>query len=675
MKLKRIRVENFRQFYGTQVLEVAGESEKNVTLVHAENGIGKTTLLNAILWCFYGETTKKFERAEEIVNFQAASEKVSSACVEVALEHDGNDYLVQRTFTARSGKRGDSSLHANKIVRGVYTPLDASESFINSVVPKEMARYYFFDGEQAETFSSETNYKVVGQAIRNMLGCNLVENAIQDLEASVGSINDLIGEVPGDSEIEEVTKRLNGIDNRHRNQKEELQRKIEEQEALEDQIRSILDKLREAEGAKGIQKLRDEKVLQLRKVEDRLKLAQSAVVKWVGTKTIPLIATRLNQDTLSFINEQSLKGRIPSPYNEEFVRGLLSAEQCVCDRPLKAGTAEWKAVSQLLKEAATADLLGRIVRARSRIGTLRESRADAPKLLENEQKTIASCLGERRTLEQQIGELGKQLENIPTKEIAEREKAHQELAQRAKKVTEEIGALNHTISQLDRLKKESQSQLDKLAGTSAKTRRLMVRRALADRGAELLELLLHQHEDDARKTIADLINKILETTARREYRFAFRDNFAMELLFPDGRSVPRSGGENQLMTLAFIAALIQFSLDRSKAKGDELFVPGVVAPLVLDSPFGQLDKKYRIDTAMFIPKMASQVVLLVSSSQGDEPVISALKPHVGKEYVLISENTGPRGMKSDDLIVLNNKSIATSLFNRPKNLTRIEEVH
>lgn len=192
-----------------------------------------------------------------------------------------------------------------------------------------------------------------------------------------------------------------------------------------------------------------------------------------------------------------------------------------------------------VKEAATADLLGRIVRARSRIGTLRESRADAPKLLENEQKTVASCLAERRTLEQQIGELGKQLENLPTKEIAEREKTHQELVRRARRVSEEIGAFNHTISQLERLKKEAQTQHDELAGTSAKTRRLMMRRALADRGAELLEMLLHQHEIDARETIAAIINKILETTARREYRFAFRDNFAMELLFPDGRS-PRA---------------------------------------------------------------------------------------------------------------------------------------
>jgi DNA sulfur modification protein DndD len=95
---------------------------------------------------------------------------------------------------------------------------------------------------------------------------------------------------------------------------------------------------------------------------------------------------------------------------------------------------------------------------------------------------------------------------------------------------------------------------------------------------------------------------------------------------------------------------------------------------VLDSPFGQLDTKYREDTASFVPAMASQVVLLVSSSQGDENVLKALRPHVGREYVLISENSGPRGEKSTDPIVLNGKKIQTSLFNCKKNLTRIQEV-
>src|SRR5258708_19420748 len=144
MKLQRIKLTNFRQFYGVQTLEIAGNADKNVTLVHAENGVGKTTLLNSILWCFYGEVTKKFEKAEQIINFQAVSEGVNTAAVEVFFEHEGFDYLTQRTFTPRIARKPQQIFNAHQIHRGVYKPVDAAVTFINSVISEEMARYYFF---------------------------------------------------------------------------------------------------------------------------------------------------------------------------------------------------------------------------------------------------------------------------------------------------------------------------------------------------------------------------------------------------------------------------------------------------------------------------------------------------------------------------------------------------
>jgi len=159
--------------------------------------------------------------------------------------------------------------------------------------PSRDGSILFFDGEHAETFSSETNYKAVGQAIRNMLGCNLVETAIDDLENATKTFNQLIGEVPGDEEIQEVTKILLDIDSRHTKAKDQLQTKMQDREATQDQITSILQKLRESEGAKDLQELRDAKVNRLKSVEDQLKAAEQAIVKWVGSKTLPLIASRL----------------------------------------------------------------------------------------------------------------------------------------------------------------------------------------------------------------------------------------------------------------------------------------------------------------------------------------------------------------------------------------------
>ncbi len=54
MILERLVLENFRQFKGRQEILFSDLRERNVTVVHAENRFGKTTLLKALLWALYG---------------------------------------------------------------------------------------------------------------------------------------------------------------------------------------------------------------------------------------------------------------------------------------------------------------------------------------------------------------------------------------------------------------------------------------------------------------------------------------------------------------------------------------------------------------------------------------------------------------------------------------------
>ena len=200
MKLHEIRLQNFRQFYDQQVLEISTDDDRNLTLIHAENGFGKTTLLNALLWCFYGQTTGKFENKDDLVNFEAVSEGKKEACVEVLFDYDGQVFLAQRKVVR--GRERRSSLKVFTIVEGSYQDLTVdADSFLNSVIPGNMAKYFFFDGEQAEAFSSETNYKAVGEAIRTMLGCDVAQTAIDDLKYWSKDFDRKLGELPGQEAI------------------------------------------------------------------------------------------------------------------------------------------------------------------------------------------------------------------------------------------------------------------------------------------------------------------------------------------------------------------------------------------------------------------------------------------------------------------------------------------
>jgi DNA sulfur modification protein DndD len=197
---------------------------------------------------------------------------------------------------------------------------------------------------------------------------------------------------------------------------------------------------------------------------------------------------------------------------------------------------------------------------------------------------------------------------------------------------------------------------------------------LAFRGAELLQAFLKANEEAARKEIEAAVNTVLAVTARRDYKFEVDESFQIRLLFPNGTPTPKSGGENQMMSLAFLAALVEYAKKRSASDDDGLFIPATVAPLVLDSPFGQLDNAYRRSTAEFVPSMAPQVVLMVSSSQGKEEVYEALQDRIGKEYVLIAHNREERGEKGEDVLTIGGVNLPTTLFGQPRSMTEIREV-
>ena len=76
MQIEYISIENWRSFYGENSFFVSTDPERNVTLIRAENGVGKTSLLAAINWCFFDilPASSEFEDPERLVN-KFASQK------------------------------------------------------------------------------------------------------------------------------------------------------------------------------------------------------------------------------------------------------------------------------------------------------------------------------------------------------------------------------------------------------------------------------------------------------------------------------------------------------------------------------------------------------------------------------------------------------------------------
>lgn len=76
MKLERITIENFRQYYDKQRVEFARDDKKRVTVIHGINGAGKTSFFLAINWCLYGkgvDNIKVVDNVGQLISKEAVS--------------------------------------------------------------------------------------------------------------------------------------------------------------------------------------------------------------------------------------------------------------------------------------------------------------------------------------------------------------------------------------------------------------------------------------------------------------------------------------------------------------------------------------------------------------------------------------------------------------------------
>ena len=195
MWLKSLELMNFRQFHGRQKLQFSDDEGKGITVVHGENGSGKTTLLNAFKWGFYEVTS--FDTGEDnLLNERAIFEENSGATipmhVEIEFSHDQRDYKLRRiqNFKKTSGMEvssiGNPTLELSYVDKdGKYKNEVEGNNAINKILPEKLHTYFFFNGERIEKLSSSTSTKQISEAIKNIMGLEIIERAIEHLEKPV----------------------------------------------------------------------------------------------------------------------------------------------------------------------------------------------------------------------------------------------------------------------------------------------------------------------------------------------------------------------------------------------------------------------------------------------------------------------------------------------------------
>lgn len=675
MKLKQIKLYNFRQFYGESILDFSTEPSKNVTLVHGENGVGKTTLLNAIMWCFFEKLTNDFESPDELVCNQALKEDKYTCRVEIRLIHEEKEYLIFRSY---DGKYKKIVFKIHEIIDYNHKEIPNPKSLMNNILPQDMSGYFFFHGEGATTLSGKKSGSKFRKSIRDILGFTFAEKAIIDLEALKSKQTKNIKQLEGLSKkTERAVSEKARLEERVKSKKDGLIILKEKLMEANNDVKTYDNKIRNSNHLVAIEKKRTLTQLESdsKRLEADLKRNEQNKQSLIQKYGWAIFGYKLANQGLDFIDEESLKGRIPSPYDETLVNDLIERKSCICGRDLLEDTDAYRNVQGLLETANTAIITQKLSKARS---FAEKTKGQAKQFIievdsiEKRLIEIHKAIGVNK---QRQDELNEELENLKD---GDRVRTWQGLSRKAKqasdKFNQNIGGTNREISYLESEIKALNNDIFKGDGTLSAVTRIESYQQMIDEMIARCEQKLKEYENSSKLLIATSVNDILKKFSRKDYEVRLSSNYEFHLVREDGQRVAKSKGESLLLNLSFISALINHANERSSASG-EFLVSGTVAPFVIDAPFGELDETYKAATAAFLPENTEQLVLFLSSSHWKGTVDDAIRDKIGREYVLVSKRIGEQGLKPDDEIIINNTSYLQSIYSQDKDCTTIQEVN
>ncbi len=280
MRIENIILSNYRLYKGKNKIEFAAdETGKNIYLVSGQNGFGKTTFLQSLLWCLYGkliadidETLKKEiansggynafliknlnitarQQVEEIKKedvqrikrngYAPSDKKLKENAIYSVSIHFGDVAIPSipcKTFTViRSYDFIKAEEKLEVLIDGKENELARSignDVFVNDfILSKDIARFFFFDSERivalAETNTIEEKRKLAS-AYNEVLGVKKYEDLKHNLESirlrfrkrtsDVASRNKLLSLIDKQKliqvQIEDSEQRQNELNNKIQN--------------------------------------------------------------------------------------------------------------------------------------------------------------------------------------------------------------------------------------------------------------------------------------------------------------------------------------------------------------------------------------------------------------------------------------------------------------------------
>lgn len=637
MLLQSIKLENFRQFRNESIDFADGNNGKNVTIIIGENGTGKTTFAQAFFWCLYGET--EFSD-KNMLNKVVASElrpgQEAKVQVVLKLKHGDVDYTLIREQIYRKDSsnriKPDNTVFdiAKKDASGntSYIKKSACESEVKGILPKELSRYFFFDGERIEKMSKDiSNGKKAADfadAVKGLLGLNGMYSAIQHFNPRVRSSVISNYESSYNSQSNAKIKEYTDTINRCNAEIEQIDARIEE---LDSEIETATvrksDKVKELKQYEEGEKLQEEKEKLQRKIAAAEK-SKANVYKLMSKdfngNLSSFFSISLIQRALELLSEKDFAGKDIPYMHAKTIEYLLKQKVCLCGTHLDEGTIPYAKVKELI------DFLP----PQSISTTIGDFKKESKRRAVDKKDIYGQLADHMAVISQQDDDLTDLRDDLA---IVEGKLSGGDVRDKVRAINHEIQVCDQTIAKdrserdrkiAEKARKESEkdradTERRNLTLLDETNKKIEIYKTYAERIYKELLVEYSTSEEKIRTRLQTTINDIFKQIYNGGLYLEIDEKYHISVYVTDYEGdVETSTAQSISVIFAFITGIIKMARDnRNSTDEDTKLLSSEPYPLVMDAPLSAFDKRRIKTVCEALPETAEQVIIFIKDTDGE----------------------------------------------------------
>lgn len=635
MRLQSIELTNFRQFKDEKI-QFAIDKNQNVTLIMGDNGSGKTSLAQAFFWCFYG--TNSFQDKILLNRFVANNmipNQKEMVCVRVYLEHKQEEYCVvrQQEYTKQyndSLKPQNSILAISKKDKNgnrMWLGTGKTESLknieltntINDIMPQDLSKYFFFDGEKIETLSKEissgrkSNNFV--EAVNSLTGLKATRNALNHLNPKLkGSV---IGKLEdeyisgSDRRIAELTEEIKRLKSEWQSAYDDINSADESIKSNDLYIEELENKIKTYAEAENLQRTKTNRQNELKEHKRRKYQSLSRIYDNLNRDNLfdRFICEWPVKEALVILSNSDVSGKDIPKLHGDTIKYLLKQKQCICGTILEENSKEWKVLENLinyLPPESISTSIGNFIKRmkdkyQEKVYLLNDARSDFASILTLDEQ-ISQCLEE-------IDEIDKKLNG---KDVSREVNRLNQLISTTKNNTVQLrnnkSALEKRIGGFSVSIQSKETERDTLAKKSSQNASIALAKKYAEALYDKFNVEYTAKEIKTKANLQAYINENFKKFFNGSITLQIDDNYAVKVSVNDKfNSLETSTAQGIAVIFAFLAAIIRIAKENS---ANETY------PVVMDAPLSTLDNQRIKIVCDTLPQIADQVIIFIKDTDG-----------------------------------------------------------